>query len=110
MENIQKSPMAQLLTFIGKTTAIIMIIRYVLLIVNSYYPFLPNGVVMDILNYINIYAPIILMVAIALSIVWDKSEILKFIMVVVCSLVVICCFFPDVRNTLEQFAGISQVA
>lgn len=108
--DIQKSPMAHMLSILAKVTASVMIIRYTLLIINSYYPFLPSGIITDILHYIDIYAPITLMVLIALSIVWDKNELLKFIMVVVCSVIVICAFFPDVRTTLEQFAGISRVA
>ncbi len=106
MENDKKSIITQMLCILGKIIAVIMIIRYALLIVHTYYPFLPNGIVMDILSYINLYAPIALVIVVALSAIWDKSDILKLIMLIICTAIVIFSFFPAVRETIEQFAGI----
>lgn len=104
----KKNSATELLSMLGKLIAVIMIVRYALLIIHTYYPFLPSGVFMDIMAYINIYAPITLMVVIALSAVWDRSEVLRLVMLVISVAIIICSFFPDVRTTIEQFAGISQ--
>ncbi len=95
---------------LAKIIAVIMIIRYSLLIVHTYYPFLQNGVFMDILGYIDIYAPLTLMVVVSLSIVWNKNEILRLITVLICTAIIIFSFFPSVRQTIEQFTGLVQIS
>ena len=106
MEKEKKNIVKDMLCILGKIIAVIMIIRYALLIVHTYYPYLPDGIVMDILSYIGLYAPITLMVVVSLSAVWDKGEILKLIVIIICTAIIIFSFFPSVRETIEQFAGI----
>lgn len=107
MEKNPKSAISNVLSVIAKLIAVIMIIRYALLIVHTYYPFLPDGIVMDIMAYIDAYAPMILMIVVALSAVWDKSDVLKLIMLIICVAIIIFSFFPAVRETIEQFTGIT---
>ncbi len=108
MENENQNNFTLFLNILAKIIAVIMIIRYTLIIVHTYYPFLQNGIILDIMGYIDLYAPLTLMVVVALSVVWNKSDILKLIMLVVCAAIIIFSFFPAVRQTIEQFTGIVQ--
>ena len=107
---MEKNNFTLFLNILAKIIAVIMIIRYSLLIVHTYYPFLQGGVFMDILGYIDLYAPLILMVVVALSVVWNKGDILKLIMLVICTAIIIFSFFPSVRQTIEQFTGLVRVS
>lgn len=108
MENNKQNNFTIFLNILAKIVAVIMIVRYALLIVHTYYPFLQNRTILDILNYIDLYAPLVLMVVVSLSVVWNKSDILKLVMIVVCTAIIIFCCFPAVRQTIEQFTGIAQ--
>lgn len=106
----RQSAMAEFLDFIGKVIAVLMVIRYAALIVENYYSFLPTeGLFFDIINYIGLYAPMALMVVVGLEAVWDKSELLKLVMLVICAAIVIFSFFPDVWTTIINYTGVAQV-
>ncbi len=101
-----------LLSRLGQLIAIIMIVRYVLLIVEHYYPFLPTeGVFADIMTYVGMYAPMALMIIIGLSAVWGtRSDIIKLVFLIICAAIVIFTFFPGVRDTIVDYIGISPAA
>lgn len=98
-----------LLNGLGQLVAVIMILRYALLIVNHYVPggFLPTeGAVYLIIKYVGIYAPISLMILVGLSAVWDKGNIAKLVFLIVCAVIVIFTFFPDVMNSITDYIGV----
>ncbi len=98
-----------LLNGLGQLVAVIMILRYALLIVNHYVPggFLPTeGTVYLIIKYVGIYAPISLMILVGLSAVWDKGNIAKLVFLIVCAVIVIFTFFPDVMNSITDYIGV----
>ncbi len=101
-----------LLSKLGQLIAVIMIIRYALLIVENYYPFLPTeGVVADIITYIGMYAPMALMIIVGLSAVWGtKSDLVRLIFLIICAAIVIFTFFPGVRDTIVNYIGVSPAA
>ena len=107
----EENPIKRILIFLGETIAIIMIIRYALLIVEHYVSFLPTeGIIADIINYVGLYAPMALMICVGLSAVWGKSDLLKLIFIVVCAAIVIFTFFPGVRDTITNYIGITPTA
>lgn len=106
MEKENQNNFTLFLNVLAKIIAVVMIVRYSLVIVHAYYPFLNNQTVLDIMGYIDLYAPLTLMVVVSLSVVWDKSDLLKLIMILVCTAIIIFSFFPAVRETIEQFTGI----
>lgn len=107
----EENPIKRILRFLGETIAIIMIIRYALLIVEHYVSFLPTeGIIVDIINYVGLYAPMALMICVGLSAVWGKSDLLKLIFIVVCAAIVIFTFFPGVRDTITNYIGITPTA
>ena len=98
-----------LLNGLGQLVAVVMILRYALLIVNHYVPdgFLPTeGTVYDIIRYVGIYAPMALMVLVGLSAVWDKGNVARLVFLVVCAVIVIFTFFPDVMNSITDYIGV----
>ena len=104
----EENPIKRVLRFLGELIAIIMIIRYALLIVESYVHFLPTeGIIVDIINYVGLYAPMALMICVGLSAVWGRSDLLKLIFLVVCVAIVIFTFFPGVRDTITNYIGIT---
>lgn len=104
----EENPIKRVLRFLGELIAIIMIIRYALLIVENYVHFLPTeGIITDIINYVGLYAPIALMICVGLSAVWGRSFLIKVIFLVVCVAIVIFTFFPDVRDTITNYIGIT---
>lgn len=90
----------QMLNALGQLIAIIIIVRYGLVIVNHYVPFLTNETVLTILDYIYLYAPIALVTVVGLEAVWDKSDILKLVVAVICAAVIIISFLPGVKESI----------
>ncbi len=107
-DNEGRSGMAELLNTLGRVIAVILILRWAALIVETYYPFLPTeGIVPDIIRYIDLYAPMALMIIVGLEAVWDKSDLLKLVFLIICAAIVIFSFFPDVRQTIVDYIGVS---
>lgn len=101
----------QFLRILAQIIAVIMIARYALLIVENYVHFLPTtGAIPKIMTYIELYAPMALMICVGLSAVWTKSAALRLIFLVVCVGIVICTFFPGVRDTITNYVGITHPA
>jgi hypothetical protein len=110
MSEEEEKSTKKLLASLGGIIAVLMIARYVCLIVQSYYAFLPTeGVLVDIINLIGLYAPMALMIVVGLAAVWDKSSIIKLIFLVACAAIVIFTFFPDVRAQIESTIGVAQI-
>ena len=109
MSNEEKSGFVQMLDFFGKLIAVLMILRYGALIAENYFTFLPTeGFIFDAINYIGLYAPMALMIVVGLEAVWDKSDLLKLVFLVICAAIVIFSFFPDVWVTIINYTGITK--
>lgn len=94
---------------LGKLIAVIMIVRYGILIANHYANFVTSETFANILNYVGIYAPLALMTVVGLGAVWDKSDILKLVVAVVCAAVIIISFFPDVAQSITEWLQVEQI-
>ena len=104
----RRSSTTELLDFLGRLIAVVMILRYGALIVENYYPFLPTeGIIPELFTYIGMYAPMALMVIVGLEAVWDKSDLLKLVFLVICAAIVIFSFFPDVWQTILNYTGVN---
>lgn len=107
MSDNERSPMSDFLDFIGKVLAVVMIVVYAAEIVDTYYPFLQNtGIFATIMAYVHTYAPMALMTVVGLEAVWDKSELLKLVMLVICAAIIICQFLPGVQGTIVEYLGL----
>jgi len=108
-DNEEKSGAVALFDFLGKFIAVVMILRYTALIVENYYSFLPTeGIIYDIIQYVGMYAPMALVVVVGLEAVWDKSDLLKFIFIIICAAIIIFTFFPGVWQSITNYAGITK--
>lgn len=97
-----------LLAGLGGLVAVLMIVRYALLIAQTYVAFLPtSGFIIDAINFVGLYAPMALMVLVGLSAVWEKSGIVKLVFLIVCAAIVIFTFFPDVKAQVETAIGVA---
>ena len=95
---------------LGKLIALVMVIRYAILIINNYTGFLGNNeTVLTIFNYIGTYAPLALMTTVGLAAVWDKSEILRLVVAVVCAAVIIISFFPGVAENITSWLKLENI-
>ena len=94
---------------LGKLIAVIMIIRYGILIVNHYVPFVTNETFATILNYVGLYAPLALMSVVGLGAVWEKSDIVKLFFIAVCAAVVIITFFPSVAQSITDWLQVGEI-
>ncbi len=108
MSEEKRSSIGELLSMLGKLIAVVMVVRYGALIVEHYYHFLPTtGLIADAMIYVGLYAPMALMIVVALDAVWDKYGIAKLVVLVLCAAIVIVTFFPGVRATIENYIGVS---
>lgn len=95
---------------LGKLIAIVMVVRYAVLILNRYLGFIgDNQTVLTIINYIGVYAPLALMTVVGLAAVWDKSDLLKLIIAVVCAAVIIITFFPGVAESITTWLNVDSI-
>lgn len=97
----------EIFNILGQIIAIIMIVRYALLIVEHYVQFLPTeGFIADAISFVGTYAPMALMVFVGLEAVWDKSFVVKLVFLIVCAAIIIFTFLPGVRATIENYIGL----
>lgn len=103
----EESSFSKFLKNLGQIIAIVMILMYALIIVNNYYTldFLKNDTVATVMNYIQVYAPMSLMITVGLSAVWKKSTVIKIAFLVVCAAIVIFTFDFGIRGDIENFLG-----
>jgi len=94
---------------LGKLIAVIMVVRYGILIADHYLHFVSGETFILALGYIGKYAPLALMSVVGLGAVWDKSDLLKLVVAVVCAAVIIISFFPSVAASITEWAGLSEI-
>ena len=103
----KETSLKDLFSKLGQLVAIIMILRYGVLIVNHYVNFLGDSeAVCAIMNYVGLYAPLALMTLVGLSAVWEKSDIIKLLFLLICAAVIIITFFPGVAESITGWLGV----
>ena len=101
----------QLLLMIGGIVALAMVLEKAALIVQNYVAYLPaEGIIPQIFWYLDNFGPLVLMLSVGLSAVWDKSDILKLVILICCAAIIIFQFFPDVQTTIENYIGVKPLA
>ena len=111
MSENEGSGMKQLLLLIGGVVALAMVIEKAALIVQTYVEYLPTeGIIPQIFWYLDNFGPLVLMLSVGLSAVWDKSDLLKLIILICCAAIIIFQFFPDVQSTIENYIGVKPIA
>ncbi len=94
----------QILDVIGMLAAVLTIIAYVVLCIDSQWSFIDNGTfVYGILKVIQTYAPLVVVGLVGLEFVSTKSLLVKIVFYVAIALVVVCMFFP---GTWSNFVGL----
>lgn len=102
-ENSNNARYRDLFNLLGQLAAFLTIIVYILLIVNANWPFIPEGELLDLLNVLKIYAPLIVVLISGLEFAQDKSFLIKLIIYIAVVAIVIFQFFP---GTWENFIGV----
>ena len=106
----KSTSLKDILDGLGKLVAIIMVVRYAVLILNKYLGFIgDNQTVLTIINYVGLYAPLCLMTLVGLAAVWDKSELLRLIVAVICAAVIIITFFPGVAESITTWLNVESI-
>lgn len=94
----------QILDVIGMIAAVLTIIAYVVLCIDSQWSFIDNGTfVYSILKVVQTYAPLVVVGIVGLEFVSTKSLLVKIVFYVAIALVVVCMFFP---GTWSNFVGL----
>ena len=111
MSSENDNGMKQLLIMIGGIVALAMVLEKAALIVQSYVEYLPTeGIIPQIFWYLDNFGPLVLMLSVGLSAVWDKSDLLKLVVLVCCAAIIIFQFFPDVQSAIENYIGVKPIA
>ena len=111
MSDSEDSGLKQLLLLIGGIVALAMVLERAALIVQNYVEYLPTeGIIPQIFWYLDNYGTLALILTVSLAAVWDKSDILKLVILVCCAAIIILQFFPDVQQTLENYIGVKPLA
>ena len=111
MSNNEDNGMKQLLLMIGGIVALAMVLERAALIVENYIHYLPQeGIIPQIFWYLDNYGTLALILTVSLAAVWDKSELLRLIILVCCAAIIILQFFPDVQQTIEGYIGVKPLA
>lgn len=94
----------QILDVIGMIAAVLTIVAYVVLCIDSQWSFIDNGTfVYSILKVVQTYAPLVVVGIVGLEFVSTKSLLVKIVFYVAIALVVVCMFFP---GTWSNFVGL----
>lgn len=94
----------QIFDVIGCIAAVITVLVYVVLCINSTWSFIPEGsFIMNTLQVIRTYAPLIVVAIVGLEFFADKHIAFRIIFYIAIAIVVIFMFFP---GTWGQFVGL----
>jgi len=102
-ENSNETKFRELFNLLGQLAAFLTIIVFILLIVNANWPFIPEGDILNVLNTLKIYAPLIVVLVTGLEFAQDKGFIAKLLVYIAIAAIVVFQFFP---GTWENFIGI----
>ena len=104
MVDNSKEVRKQILDCIGCVAAAVTIVTYLLLCINSAWPFIDGAsFVMKVLLIVKTWAPLIVVGIVGWEFVADKNIVFRVIFYVAVALVVVFMFFP---STWSQFVGI----
>lgn len=85
---------------LGEILAVVLVIVYAVLIVNATFNFIPEGIVMQILEGIRNYGSLVLVGVVGLEAISKRNFVFKIIFLALCALIVVFMFFPDTFNYL----------
>ena len=104
MVDNQKEVNKQVLSAIGCVAAAVTIIAYLLLSINSAWPFIdPTSFIYNVLLVVRTWAPLVVVGITGLEFVSDKGLLFRIVFYAAIALVVIFMFFP---STWTGFVGI----
>ena len=104
MVDNSKAVRKQIFDVIGCIAAVITILTYLLLCINSTWTFIPEGsFVMNVLSVIRTYAPLVVVAIVGFEFFADKHIAFRIIFYVAIAILVIFMFFP---GTWNQFVGL----
>ena len=94
----------QILDVLGCLAAVVTIVAYLVLCINSTWEFIPaESFIMTVLMVIKTWAPLVVVGVVGAEYMADKHFVFRIILYAMIALVVIFMFFP---NTWTQFVGI----
>ena len=104
MVDNSKAVRKQILDVVGCIAAVITILAYLLLCINSTWTFIPEGsFVMNVLAVIRTWAPLVVVAIVGFEFFADKHLVFRIIFYVAIAILVIFMFFPA---TWSQFVGL----
>lgn len=104
MVDNSKAVRKQILDVVGCIAAVITILTYLILCINSTWVFIPEGsFVMNVLSVIRTYAPLVVVAIVGFEFFADKHIVFRIIFYIAIAILVIFMFFP---GTWNQFVGL----
>ena len=88
---------------LSEILAVVLVLTYAVLIINSNFTFIPEGIIMNILSIIKTYGSIALIGVVGLEAIAKRNFIIQIIFVLLMALIVIFLFFP---GTYQNLIGI----
>jgi len=101
--NSRDSRIKDAFNILGQGAAFLTIVVFILLIINANWQFIPEGDLLNVLNVLKIYAPLVVVLVTGIEFAQDRSFIIKLIVYIAIAVIVIFQFFP---GTWENFIGI----
>lgn len=94
----------QILDVVGCIAAFVTIVTYLVLCIHATWNFIPeSSFIMNVLQVIKTWAPLVVVSIVGMEYVADKNIVFRVILYLMIALVVLFMFFP---NTWDQVVGI----
>lgn len=94
----------QILDVVGCIAAFVTIVTYLVLCINATWSFIPEGsFIMNVLNVIKTWAPLLVVAVVGMEYVAEKNIVIRVVLYIMIALVVLFMFFP---GTWNQVVGI----
>lgn len=94
----------QIFDVIGGIAAVVTVLVYILLCINSQWPFIqPNTTIFKVLTVIQVYAPMVVVAIVGIEFFSTKNIVFRILFYLAIAFVVIFMFFPA---TWSNFVGI----
>ena len=97
-----KQTISAIFDIIGEILAVLLVVVYALLIINAKYPFIPEGVVMNIFLVLKTYGSLALVGIVGMEAMSKRNIIFQIIFLAMIALIVVFLFFPE---TYSNFMG-----
>ena len=101
-DKVRGNGFADILGILAETVGFFTIVLFLVMLINSNWPFIPAGSLLDILNIAMYYAPLVLTLIVCLQVTSRQPLVVRLVFYIIIAAIIVFQFFPGTWNNLIQ--------